>query len=242
VRNIRLTIEFDGSGFHGWQIQLGLPTVQGALEDAIARLTGEQSRITGAGRTDAGVHALGQVANFHTRSALDLVRMRAGLNGILTRSVFVHEIEEMPAEFNARFSARSRRYRYRLLRGRSPLRRARAWEVPYSFEPALIRDALGVLEGRHDFTTFTAHPLEQRGRVATVLEVVWRESADECVLEIEADRFLRGMVRSIVGTLLQIGRGRLEIEDLGRVLEARDRKEAGPTAPAHGLCLVSVTY
>ncbi|KPJ53763.1 hypothetical protein AMJ39_03410 [candidate division TA06 bacterium DG_24] len=242
MRNIKLTIEFDGSGFHGWQIQGELPTVQGALEDAIARLTGERIRVIGAGRTDAGVHALGQVANFHTRSKLDVSQIGAALNGILPRSVYVHEAIEVALDFNARFAARTRRYRYRLLRGRSPMRRKWAWEVPFVFDPQPIRDALRTLEGRHDFTSFTLHALEQHGRVATILDLLWQDGPDECVLEIEADRFLRGMVRSIVGTLVQIGRGKLAVEDLERILEARDRQEAGPTAPAHGLCLLSVSY
>lgn len=242
VRNIKLTIEYDGTDFYGWQVQPGMRTVQGVLEEKLRTLLRRPVNLIGAGRTDAGVHALGQVANFHTDSPLDTESLWRGLNSLLPHDVVVHQVVEVPQGFHARFDAKARRYCYRIALRPRAIGRQYVWMVRYSLDLSKVEAASEPLLGRHDFTSFSTSDPEVKSFDCTVTELKWREEGEELVLDIEADRFLQAMVRTIVGTLVEVGRGKLPVDYVGYILEAKDRKLAGPTAPARGLCLMEVKY
>lgn len=240
MRNIKLTLEYDGTDFSGWQIQPHRRTVQGVLQDALAELLQKEVKLTGAGRTDAGVHALSQIANFRTESRLGTEKIQNGANSLLPPDLSVKAAEEVPTSFNARRDAVARTYRYRIVPARSPTRRRYAWELKYSLNLSRMRQASHSLLGVHDFTSFSSD-LSPAKRV-TVSLCQWKKTGDETTMDIRADHFLHNMVRVLVGTLVDVGRGRLSLEDLSQILEARDRTLAGPTAPPQGLCLVNVEY
>jgi len=213
------------------------------MEAKLLRVLNEPLRIVGAGRTDAGVHATGQVISFTTAARIPVERLAVALNSLPPGSVVVKRAEEAPAEFNARFCALSRSYQYAILRGTpSPfLRRYAAW-MPDVRQMDRLTAALEPLLGRHDFTSFCAAGAEVRSRVRTVLSARWVERGRLLLFRITADGFLQQMVRTIVGTLLEVERGKREPEDVAAILAGRDRRLAGATAPAHGLCLTRVTY
>jgi len=244
-RHLKLTLAYDGTDFAGWQVQPGERTVQGALEAAFADLAGEPVAVTGAGRTDAGVHALGQVAHAETTLALPPAAIAGALNSRLQDDVLVTGVEEAPQGFHARYSAVSRRYLYLIGLSPSPLWRRRRWHVSYALDRHAMAEAAARLEGERDFSTFAlsgSEPNHHRCRVMSV-SLEWEPRYGGMLLfSIEADRFLRGMVRSIVGTLVEVGRGRTTPEDVETVLAALDRSAAGPTAPPWGLYLERVTY
>jgi tRNA pseudouridine38-40 synthase len=240
----KLILEYDGAAYHGWQVQPGLLTIQGLLQEALGRLAGGPVLVTGAGRTDAGVHALGQVASFEAPIALQPQVLQRALNALLPRDIVVLQASQAAADFDARFSARSKTYRYTLLRREYPS----AWHagrvlfVPYSLDGAAMREATGALVGCHDFTAFRAGTCGARSPVRTVLAAGWRLEGDLWHFEITANAFLQHMVRILVGTLLEVGRGRRGAQSLAELLASRDRRLAGKTAPPHGLCLVEVHY
>jgi tRNA pseudouridine38-40 synthase len=238
-------IEYDGTGFAGWQVQPGQRTVQGVLEDAAADLAGAPVAVAGAGRTDAGVHALGQAANLSLALGMEPATIASALNARLPDDLLIRSAEIVPADFHARFSAVSRKYVYLIGAEASPLWRHRRWHVRISLDPGAMREAAGLLEGEHDFSSFCltgSEPEHHRCRVSRISLEWVPEHGGMHVLRIEANRFLRGMVRSIVGTLVDVGRGRTSPERFGSILEANDRGEAGATAPPHGLYLTEVTY
>lgn len=245
ARNLKLDIEYDGSGFAGWQVQPDQRTVQGVLEEAVSDLAGEPLAVTGSGRTDAGVHALKQVA--HVKCSLDLpaTKFGAAVNARLPDDVLVHRVEDMPLTFHARHDAVSRSYVYLIGLTESPLWRLRRWFVRGDLDARAMADAASGLVGEHDFESFSlkgSEPDHHRCHVtATSIECDLGHGG-MLIFRVEANRFLRGMVRSIVGTLVEVGRGRLGPAHIAAVLEARDRGRAGPTAPPHGLYLVDVTY
>lgn len=243
MRTLRATLAYDGTDFHGFQAQVGLPTVQQAVEAKLARVTGEPIRIVGAGRTDAGVHATGQVISFKTGARIPTEKVAVALNSLPPYSVIVREVREVEDEFHARFGATSRSYQYAILRGEpSPfLRRYAAW-APDLMQVGRMQAALGWIVGRHDFTSFSAAGAEAKSRVRTVTEARLVERGRLLFFEITADGFLQQMVRTLVGTLLEVERGLREPEDLAEILAARDRRRAGATAPAHGLCFTRATY
>jgi tRNA pseudouridine38-40 synthase len=216
--------------------------VQGALEEALAKLLGEESSIVGAGRTDAGVHATGQVASFRTANPMALATIERGVNALLPADVAVSAVREVPQDFHARFSAIGRTYEYTIWNGPRPrpLLRRTAWWVPDPLDAAAMERASVALVGRHDFSAFAMKAAGSRER--TVRRAAWSAGEGVLVLTIEADGFLRGMVRGIVGTLLQVGRGRLGVADFADVLASADRDRGGTSAPAQGLCLVQVRY
>jgi len=239
----RLVIEYDGTEFHGWQIQADLRTVQGTLEDALARLVGEPIRAAAAGRTDAGVHAGGQVVTFHTERDIGSDVLRRALNALTPRDITVRAADVVPDGFDVRHAARSRIYVYRIWNRRepSPFWRRYAWHVPWHLDDAVMRHAASHLDGEHDFSSFRAAGCDAAHPIRRVLRSDVVRQGDLLTYEIEATAFLRHMVRNIVGTLVEIGSARRDA-DLGRLLAARDRTQASATAPALGLCLAAVRY
>ena len=279
--NWKLTLAYDGSGFHGWQIQPGLTTVQGTLSEAIARLTGERTLPQGSGRTDAGVHALAQVVSFRLTAPVPAANLQRALNRILPSSIRVLSCEEAPHNFHARHRARSKTYEYRIFERRvrltpgqpalericSPFLAPYAWDCRWPLSLDAMQQAATLLLGSHDFTSMAASDPDRAHRdedvdppsspikinpVKTITLAEWsrrpvpmQESPaqdDLLIFRIAGSGFLHHMVRNIVGTLVEIGRGSLAPADLTRILEARDRTAAGPTAPARGLYLVEVLY
>lgn len=241
----KLTIEYDGRGFVGWQRQDNGPSVQQALERAITGFCGETVNVFGAGRTDAGVHALGQVAHFDIDRGVRPETVRNALNFHLKpAAVAVVKAETVQADFHARFSARERSYLYRITNRRAPLAlaRGRTWWVPTPLDVPAMAAAARVLIGRHDFTSFRASICQAASPVKTLDAVAVVGDGDEIRVEVRARSFLHHQVRNIVGTLRRVGEGKWTAADVAAVLAARDRTKAGPTAPAEGLYLVSVGY
>jgi tRNA pseudouridine38-40 synthase len=274
MRNLKLILSYDGSDFAGWQVQPDAPTVQGTLAQAIGRITGEKVLPQGSGRTDAGVHALAQVATFVTESSVPTANFVKALNDILPASVRVLEIEETAADFHARHSARGKTYRYRIYRGPicPPFLARYVWHYPFPLDEEAMTHAERRVEGEHDFTSFAAVDPERsasaaaerdrsagvspafayentRGRGAAqpsnirrIFSSCWEWQQDEFVYTVKGSGFLHHMVRNLVGTFILVGKGTLQVEDITRILEARNRSAAGATAPASGLYLVEVEY
>jgi tRNA pseudouridine38-40 synthase len=244
-RNIRLLLEYDGARYHGWQRQLDAATIQGVLEAAVARLTQAPAAIIGSGRTDAGVHARGQVANFRTGSAIPLKAFHQGLNSLLPKDIAVLEAQEAPPEFHARKSARAKTYEYRILNrpDRSPLNHHYAWWIPLPLDLAAMAKAAAALPGEHDFTAFRASGSDNINPVRRVLATAWRQEPGGWLsFTITATGFLRGMVRSLVGTMAEVGQGKALPTIMAELLKNPARHLAGPTAPPQGLYLVEVFY
>jgi tRNA pseudouridine38-40 synthase len=233
-------VAYDGTDYAGFQVQPNARTVQGELERAISQVCDEAVRVTGAGRTDAGVHASGQVIDFRTASALDGATIGRGVNALLPEDIAVSALEPAGEDFHARFSATGRTYEYRIRHRaeRDPLERHRELALAGPLDVAAMRDASARLVGRRDFSSFAAGP----GGVRSVRSADWCEQADLLRFEISADAFLRGMVRAIVGTILWVGRGKIDTRTFERIVAESDRAMAGPSAPAKGLCLVAVEY
>jgi tRNA pseudouridine38-40 synthase len=239
---VRLTLAYDGTEFRGWQRQRGLRTVQGVLEDALDRVLSDVPRISAAGRTDAGVHARGQVISFETDA--DPERLRRALNGMLAPEVVVTDARTAPAGFDARFSATAREYRYRIDVGDAPdpFTARYVWHRPG--EPALaeMRRAASLLVGEHDFASFCRRPPDDRHTVRDLERLSIVRGDDRLEVAARADAFLHQMVRSLVGTLMAVGERRISASSMPGILEARDRAAAGPIAPPHGLTLERVFY
>lgn len=260
MRNLKLILSYDGSDFSGWQVQPEAQTVQGTLASAIRRITGEKVLPQGSGRTDAGVHALAQVVTFVTESSVPTANFVKALNDVLPASVRVLEVDEVAADFHARHSARAKAYRYRIYRAAicPPFLARYVWHYPFPLdEPAMIA-AAEIIEGEHDFTSFAAVDPERVERIAagedvatgnirttnvrTIFSSSWSREGEELIYTVRGSGFLHHMVRNLVGTFLLMGKGAVSQEDLRRILDARERTAAGPTAPASGLYLVEVEY
>ncbi|HYL12589.1 MAG TPA: tRNA pseudouridine(38-40) synthase TruA [Terriglobales bacterium] len=250
MRNLKLILSYDGAEFSGWQVQPDAPTVQGTLSTAIGRLTGEKVLPQGSGRTDAGVHALAQVASFCTPSPIPAENLVKALNDILPASIRVLEATEVPAEFHARKSARAKTYQYRIYRAPicPPFLARYVWHFPYPLDENAMAGAAKFIIGGHDFTSFAAADLERGleneevSNVRTILSSGWERKEDEFIYTVRGTGFLHHMVRNLVGTFILVGKGNLKPEAIVRILEARDRSAAGATAPGSGLCLVCVEY
>lgn len=253
-RNLKLTLSYDGSEFSGWQVQPGRRTVQGELQQALARLTGERHLPQGSGRTDAGVHALAQVATWATASPIPAANLAKALNDILPAAIRVLGAEEVAADFHARKSAKAKTYQYRIYRADicPPFLARYCHHHPYPLDEAAMSDAAGVVTREHDFTSFAAvdperhervqDPEEETNNVRTVFSSEWSREGEELVYRVRGNGFLHHMVRNLVGTFLLVGKGTYTRDDLRRILDARNRSAAGATAPPEGLYLVSVEY
>ena len=244
-RNFKLIIEYDGSAYYGWQRQKDPNTIQGTIERAVHRLTGHNVTLSGSGRTDAGVHALGQVANFHADTHLADGDIGRALNSLLPRDIVILSCDEMPEDFHARFDAVSKTYRYCLLNRPLPpaVGRQYAWHIKKPLDIDAMRDALVHLQGTHDFKAFEGAGSPRAHSVRQVSKADFFErNGCRIDFEIEANGFLRHMVRNIVGTLVDVGHGKIPPDDLGKIRETADRSKAGITAPSHGLFLVRVSY
>lgn len=249
LRTIKLTVAYDGTHYAGWQSQVGRPTVQETLENAIAAVTGRRVRTLASGRTDAGVHALGQVVGFHTHSALPPAVLLRAINANLPRDIAVLAAAEAPRTFHPIRDVVCKRYRYVIHDGpvRDVFRRRFAWHYDQGrLDAAAMRRAAAALVGRHDFTSFESRGAPRKTSVRTIFELTVKRGGtgteDFIAVEIEADGFLYNMVRAIVGTLVQVGRGAQSESWPAEVLSARNRRAAGPTAPPQGLVLIRVAY
>src|ERR1700724_3026776 len=251
MRYFKLTIAYDGTDFHGWQIQTNKPTVQGEIVNVLRRITQENVQLHGAGRTDAGVHALGQVGSFRTQSALSAGEFQRALNALLPNSIRIVAAEEVGPDFNARWSARGKIYRYRLYRGKvvPPMLWRYVLHYPFPLNEDAMRDAAARFVGVHDFASFAASTGsedddQERSTEREVFSSELGRSADneELVFAVSGRSFLRYMVRKMVGTLLDIGRGKLTPDDIERFYELKDRSKSGPTVPAQGLVMVAVHH
>jgi tRNA pseudouridine38-40 synthase len=253
-RNLKLTLAYDGHDFAGWQVQPDRLSVQGTLVSAFEHLTGEKTLPQGSGRTDAGVHALAQVASVTIESPIPITNLVRALNDVLPRSIRVLAVEDAPPEFHARHSAIAKTYRYHIYRGAicSPFLARYVYHHPYPLDESLMAEAASIVQGEHDFTSFAAVDPEKRkeshleglaiNNVRTIFHSEWQRHEDELIYTVRGNGFLHHMVRNLVGAFLMVGKGSLTVADIRRILELRDRSAAAATAPASGLFLVSVEY
>jgi tRNA pseudouridine38-40 synthase len=244
MRNLRIDLAYDGTDFAGWQVQPGARTVQGMIEEAFARITGGAHRIHGASRTDAGVHAELQVASVPTLHPIDLDRLHRGLEALTPPDLAVLSVREVPASFHARHSARGKTYRYLLWNAPlpSPFERRWAWHIRHALDVAAMRQAATHLLGIHDFSSFRAAGCASRSPVRELRRIDVSAEGPAVSVEVEGSSFLRGMVRNLVGTLVEVGRGKRPASATASILEARTRSAAGETAPARGLRLAEIRY
>lgn len=254
--NWKLTVAYDGTDFHGWQVQPDRATIQGALADAILRVTGERVLPQGSGRTDAGVHARGQVASFMLRAPIPESNLLRALNRTLPESIRVLAAEHAASDFHARHSAQAKTYEYRICRAEicPPWKARFSWALPWPLDLAHMEEAAGAVIGTHDFTSFAASDpdltarggdelsTDLRGNIRTIHESSWREENDLLIYRVRGNGFLHHMVRNLAGTFIDAGRGQIAPDMVTHILDARSRSAAGATAPARGLFLHSVEY
>jgi tRNA pseudouridine38-40 synthase len=242
MREIKLVIEYDGTNFVGWQTQPNGRSVQEEITKVLDQVLQEPISLIGAGRTDSGVHARGQVAGFRTKSSLGVGSMHSALNGILSDDIYVRSVEEAPAGFHARYDARERFYRYFIVLTPSAIGRMYHWYVKYDLNVQAMNTAARQILGDQDFESFCKYEAEVNHYRCTVTRSEWVQRGDELIYEIRANRFLHGMVRALVGTMVDVGRGYTPVEDFAAILGAKDRRKSGMAAPPHGLFLEEVAY
>ena len=242
--NLKLTIEYDGTDYCGWQAQPNGRAVQDVVEQGLEKILGAKIRLTASGRTDAGVHALGQVANFFCEGALDFWRLQRGVNGVTPNDIVIRRVEVVPDSFDARRDARGRSYQYRIWNDRWPpaIQRRYSWHVHDPLDLSAMQEAIRSLEGEHDFASFQAAGCDAAHSVRNIIRNALTRQGDLLLYDVEANAFLRHMVRNIVGTLVEVGRGERSADSFAALLEAKDRTRAGPTAPPQGLFLMEVKY
>lgn len=243
-RNISLVVEYDGTDYHGWQCQSNAKTVQEVVQWNIARILDHPVKIYAAGRTDAGVHAFGQVINFFTEKTIDISTIVKGLNGLLPEDIRVKDAREVDGSFHARYSAKSKSYIYCILNARrhSPFHVRYSWHIPYMVDARLMNETIKDIVGIHDFSSFKKKNEIYKGHEREVLRAGARRRGEFIYIFIEATGFLRYMVRNIVGTLVMVGSGKISRDGFADILESRDRVNAGPTAPPQGLFLRRIRY
>jgi tRNA pseudouridine38-40 synthase len=244
MRTIKLTISYDGAAYKGWQLQKNGSTVQGKLEEALKKVFGSKHRLHGAGRTDSGVHARAQVAHFRISNSIPVKKIPVALNSVLPEDIAVTQAKEVPDGFHSRFDAKEKNYRYYIYaeKQRDPFHEKYSWRIPYDLDVSLMKKEAKELIGRHDFKSFQARDKKERSSVRTVKSLRIKKETPFVIIDIAADGFLYNMVRNIVGTLVDIGRGYSPPGSMKKILREKDRRQAGPTAPAKGLFLVRIKY
>ncbi|MFH1798947.1 MAG: tRNA pseudouridine(38-40) synthase TruA [Candidatus Omnitrophota bacterium] len=244
MRNIKLTIAYDGTNYKGWQAQKNGLAVQEVIEGALTKICQKRCRVYGASRTDAGVHARGQSANFKTLSTIPLAKIPKAFNSFLPRDVAIIRAEEVTPDFHAQFNAKAKHYRYYIFNSiqRDPFKEKYSWNMPYKLNTPLMKKEAKALLGKHDFKSFQAKDKRQRTSVREIFNITIKKRESFLIIDIEGDGFLYNMARNIVGTLVEIGRGYFPPGSMKRVLINKDRALAGPTAPAKGLFLMEVKY
>ncbi|MBI5214820.1 MAG: tRNA pseudouridine(38-40) synthase TruA [Ignavibacteriae bacterium] len=242
MRNIILTIEYDGEQYVGWQRQLNGKSIQGEIENALKTILQEQVNVIGAGRTDAGVHARGQVANFQTNTSLELYQIKSALNSSLSDDIVVHDAVDVEEDFHARYNAKQRVYKYFIRQNESALERKYSWFVRYELDIERMREVAQTILGEHDFEGFAKVGSDVKHFVCHVSMSEWQVGEKRLTYTISADRFLRGMVRALVGTMIDVGRGFLSPDIFKERLDNRLKYEPRSAAPAHGLVLEQVFY
>jgi tRNA pseudouridine38-40 synthase len=242
MQTLKMIVEYDGTDFSGWQFQNNGRSVQGELERAAKQLLQEEVRVTGAGRTDAGVHARGQVCHYATSSPMDAKAIGRGLNALLPEDVVVRNVVSVPIEFHSRFSAKARKYRYYISKCPTALLRRFRWTVGWALDMKAMQQCSATIIGENEFKSFCKEQAEVNHYRCIVTKADWEISGEDLVFEIVANRFLHGMVRALVGTLVEVGRGYRSVEDFRRICLAGDRAEAGMAAPPTGLFLEAVFY
>ncbi len=245
MRNLKIKVAYDGTAYCGWQVQPNQPTIQGTIEAALAQIEGSHVRLHGSGRTDAGVHALEQVASFELGNPIPAENLCKAMNRLLPEAIRVLAVEPAAAGFHARHSARAKHYEYRIWRGQicPPFLSRYAYALPYRLDEPAMSEAAERFAGRHDFRSLAAHDGgEKESTIRTIFSSELQRDADLLVYRVHGSGFLYHMVRNIVGTLLDVGRGNLRPGDVDRILAAKTRSAAGPTVPARGLFLVKVEY
>ena len=244
MRNIKLTIEYDGKKFGGWQKQPTKLNIQGEIEKAIGEITGEEIELNASGRTDAGVHSLGQVANFKTNTKIDISKIPVAINSKLKQSIRIINAEEVDENFHARYSCKGKRYRYIINNSPygSAIYRDLEYHIPMKLDIEAMKKGIKHFEGEHDFKGFKASGTSSKSSVRTIYSAEIKEDGNRIIIELEGNGFLYNMVRIISGTIVDVGLGKINPEDIPEIIESKDRTRAGKTLPAHGLYLVKVYY
>lgn len=247
MRRIKITVSYDGTDFHGWQVQPGLSTVQGTLEEVVSSIEGQAVQVAGSGRTDAGVHALAQVAAFSIENRIPLPNLRKAMNRLLPRSIRIHDVEEVASDFHPRFDAKAKTYEYRIFRGEvcPPFERLYVHHHPYPLDIERMIMAASLLEGEHDFTAFAASDQKDEAGASKVRQIFLSRltmEGDRLTYRVRGSGFLKHMVRNIVGVFMEVGKGNLDCADVKARLVGGNDIPAGPAVPARGLFLISVEY
>jgi len=243
MTNVKLTVAYDGTPFHGWQIQPNVKTIQETIKNAIETITnGTTVNLIGAGRTDAGVHALGQVANFKTEKLFAEKKWKDALNALLPEEIMIRRVEFVSSGFHARYSSIKKSYFYQIGLKRSPFLFKKEWTILYPLNVSAMKKAVSYLIGKHDFSSFASSASESESKICHLMKVEFFKEKEGLKIRLTADRFLTHMVRTIIGTLVEIGSGKIRPKDMKAILEFRDRSTAGKTAPPHGLYLEKVSY
>lgn len=244
MRNIKLTIEYDGKGFNGWQKQPNKLNIQGEIERAIYNITKEEVDLIGSGRTDAGVHALGQVANFKTNSEISIEKLPLAINSQLKNSIVIKEAEEVDERFHSRYNAKHKTYRYIINNSKcgTAIYRNLEYSYPFKLDVEKMKQASKYFEGEHDFKAFKSSGTSSKNSVRTIYKAIVKQEGEKIIIELTGNGFLYNMVRIISGTLLDVGLGKIRAEEIPEIIESKDRQRAGKTLPAHGLYLVEVKY
>lgn len=244
MRNIKLTIEYDGKEFNGWQKQPNKLNIQGEIERAIEEITGEQVDLYGSGRTDAGVHSLGQVANFKTNTKLPIEKVAIAINSKLKKSIRIKKAEEVSENFHSRYNCHKKKYRYIINNSSqgSAIYRGLEYHVSQKLNVEEMKKAIKFFEGEHDFKAFKSSGTSSKSSVRTIYNAELKQNGERIIIELTGNGFLYNMVRIISGTLLEVGLGNIKAEDIPNIIESKDRKMAGKTLPPHGLYLVEVMY
>lgn len=244
MRNIKLIIEYDGKKFGGWQKQPTKLNIQGEIEQAIKEITGEEIELNASGRTDSGVHSLGQVANFKTNSSIEIERMAIAINSKLKKSILIKSAEEVEDNFHARYSCKGKKYRYVINNSKvgTAIYRELEFHIPQKLNVKKMKEAIKYFEGEHDFKGFKASGTSSKSSIRTIYKAEVKQDGERIIIELTGNGFMYNMVRIIAGTIVEVGLGKISPDEIQRIIESKDRNKAGKTLPAHGLYLVEVYY